>query len=109
MEESIKEIVEFIKNASPQVWAAAMRQVNIGIVQNLLGLLCAAFLYFAGKRISAKAVLHEDDDFLWHIGGCVVFAIAIIVVSCCIFNLVKLVGNPEYAAIEYLTELFKTK
>src|SRR3990167_10230393 len=106
MEESIKELIEFIKNISPQVWAILIKQVYVEAFQLILWFAAltssSAILFKLGKKFWAK---HEsidyDIDWVMVSGASYVLSAVIGFIGLAlIIEGISMLINPEYYAIK---------
>ena len=90
-------LIDFIKEANPEVWAAARRQVEVAIIQGgiFILLLLGGVIYCINKR---RTVDDETKTFLAVIAA--IFAVAGIVGAVMILGYIL---NPEYQAIRFLS------
>lgn len=103
MDEVLQELVQLMKDVSPDLWRIAMQQVKVTIF--LRGLVAAASLIFTIIGISCSIKCYNDDED--ELGQ---FFLAIFVVAV-VFTIafgVAIIGpavNPEYYAIKELLNL----
>lgn len=111
-EQIISELINFVKEASPELWRIAVRQSFVSAAQQ--GLACVGLLVAAiYSIIMNRRMLRNKDEDRYHstdyYAGAVVFGVlAFIFLFFFIMILGEVVGyvlNPEYYAIKSLTDL----
>ena len=100
MDEAILELVDFVKVASPVVWAAARQQVTVGICQGVLWIAIMLFM-FVGCVALYKHEEEEADDFFF-VGSIIVGFFMLILVLVVLTLLIGPIFNPDYYAIKAL-------
>lgn len=112
MEETlVQQLIEFVNEASPVLWAMAQRQVQASIVSHglWLGIICTITGFFGWlSRYCWNASEEEHTDSDWV--GMSVFCIVVTAAGCMVAvviltGLLNILISPEYAAIRYLLDL----
>lgn len=109
MEEALKQLIEFLKDASPHLWTVLLRQVYIEAAGQFawaagMGILCILLvkLGFHAKR------RHGDDEYsAWDIGMWLSWSIAGmigLVAFGLLISAVQWLANPEFYAIRYIIQ-----
>jgi uncharacterized membrane protein YidH (DUF202 family) len=109
MEELFLQLIEAIKQASPQVWATIAKQVRLEACSDLVWaavlILVSIALLFAAKWFWKK---HKEDEYGdWEQGTYLIApisVIALIIALCLLTSGIKGVINPEFYAIRYIIE-----
>ena len=105
----LSKLVEFVENASPVIWEAALKQVEVSIVRAsmwavVLTALAAALVYLTIR--AARYGLDEDDDFIFpaFLVGCLA-TVSTGAVILLVSDLVGYILNPTYYAIQNILSL----
>lgn len=110
MDETIKELIEFLKTASPELWRIAVKQVyvNLGLHVFSIVVFIALANFSARKLISMKDDVDEEILLVLSTFATVVFAAWGFI---CLFSsipyIINALINPEYLAIDVLTSIFR--
>lgn len=105
MEELLRELVEFVKTASPELWAILIKQVKVEAVTDAMWvgafLLCVWLLY---KFVIRRILMEEDDfdrnmelGFAW-----LVEASLLLTAFRFTIGIVRHLSNPEFYCIQYI-------
>lgn len=101
MEETLLQLVELLKDASPVVWQILIKQVYVDAIANLLWATTLIFAAFRMYKPAAKKWGEEEDNpeslILWLFSG--ICALAGMV---CLTDAVTHFLNPEFYAIQYI-------
>ena len=106
--ESLQELIEAVKFASPELWRIAMQQVQVKIWRTILAIVVALLGVIGFSWASVKVWKMFGDDitaapvlvFSW-----VFLIVSFVVVIRLLTDLIQYTLNPEYTAIQVLLEL----
>ena len=112
---TLSDLVEFIKGASPALWAIARQQVLTNTISCLLwlavsiGVVCACVTWFKwARKKGVEEGLHSTDlENYWFctwfaaVAGSVFALIALLLLS----TVIRMKINPDYYAIQVLSNL----
>ncbi len=118
MNEVLQQLLDFVKSASPQVWATLVRQVYVDAIMDIVWavilIAAAVFLYLLAKRCRAEQ--EETDSFssdeAWDMaaissyvgmGFCVLLTLVMLTAAMPRF------ANPEFYAIRWLASVLDSK
>ena len=109
MTELLKELIEFIKDASPQLWAILIKQVYVEAVSFLIwGIVLSVSVYFLVKFSNYCREQHKKDKYeMWDAGAvltCIVSIIAAPAALSFLISAMKWFSNPEFYAIRYILQ-----
>ena len=118
MDELIHELIALVQQTAPELWRIATRQVVARTVQCsvglFIGLLILWLCYVGYKKLrdykNSDKYNQFDDDMGVAMGFFIIGLVALfgaIYIACAINNLIGLLINPEYYAIEELLDLVK--
>ena len=122
MDELVNLLVELVKTATPVMWEAAYKQVNVKTIHEVLWIVGWIALFFGTRRASSyleKESQKEEDkshygQVSWkteqRIGSVALTACSFAVVLLALCNIGTIVGmliNPEYYAIKLLADLVR--
>lgn len=105
----LDQFVELIEKAAPKTWEIAMRQVTISAWVNCIT--AVTILVIVGTLtiwVLRKAVKDDWGNELWcglSAGGGVISTVMLILTIVNVVELVKVVYNPEYYAIQLITRM----
>jgi hypothetical protein len=110
IDETLQELIAFVKDASPMLWEAASQRVRVVIIADLsFAILLFAVSYAIYRRIVKMREVWEGDSY-----GGEKFALFIASIVCLtsigLFNLysgLMWAFSPQYATLHFLTELIK--
>lgn len=110
-EQALQQLIELIKNASPVVWQAIMKQVTANSFELLFWSLvsfCAMFIFLKLAAYGNKMKQEEKDD--WetpYLSGIFLAALCFTVASMFLIEVLERFYNPEFYAIRYILEQLK--
>ena len=109
MTELLKELVEYIKTASPQLWAILIKQAYVEAVGHLLWTMFLMGVTYALYRVGKwSQVKKENDEFSdWEyaaIFSYLVAGITFIIGFAFLVSTTKWFINPEFYAIRYILQ-----
>lgn len=122
----LNQLVQFVKDASPKVWAAAQHQVFAQVVNDVVQIILALILLVASIvgvvkfvklirwGLQGKGTSLTDNREGWQIIGGVGIAISLILalvalacISTIVSDLIQKLLAPDYATIQVLADLIK--
>lgn len=111
MQETLSQLIAWIREASPLVWGIAMRQVYVGVVMNFVWMAVfatgisalLALARYCRRGIAKRPEYHDEDWYTEGLWVSIILAIVsvfptVITLCCAISGLL----NPEWYAIELL-------
>jgi len=109
MDEILMELVEFLKNASPVVWSALIRQVYVEAFSKIAwGIGLAALCYISVKTTKYAYNKTKDDSYsMWELGGIFLAILSVVVGIWSFENFVEAVkwfANPDFYAIRFILQ-----
>lgn len=123
MEELLKELIEFVKSASPMVWTALIKQVYVYAIQNLVwGLLFLVasiasgrtMIFFINRWIAINKGMDDGESEYYHYSDVPTYVMGCSMASVCVFPLLVALAlgtilegasrliNPEFYAIQLI-------
>jgi len=110
MDRVLIELVEFVKNAAPAVWAIAVRQVYVRAWMNLAVSIVALVLFIVSSVYTKKLWLETKDLYYSEKEPLLAITVSLAIVTFLIFIFCGLASipyfiNPQYYAIQVLLEL----
>lgn len=108
LQDVLTQLVLFVEEAAPAVWAIAMKQVMVRTIKRIVWtILSAIAVPFLWKLAKHQRELHDDEFDLYDAG----YVLSLIAMAVCIIlgiaNGLAIIGyllNPEYYAIELLLQ-----
>lgn len=97
MEDTLKELLEILKNISPEIWAILIKQVYIEVLGKVLwGIVCAIGSYALVKRLRPKL----EGNLKWF---AIATGILLAMISFGLFlSALKWIVHPEFYALRFL-------
>lgn len=109
MTELLQELIEFLREASPMVWEAMVRQVYVEAAQNAIWTIASIVLMVWGYLTYMRGyTMHEEDEesdgeWIQFIGG-LILALGFVFTIITGFEAVVRLVNPNYYAIKLILE-----
>ena len=103
----IEEIMELLEPTAQKVWQLALRQIQVKLYGNLLGVLVSFVCGVVGYLCLRRGTQDKDDgtfyggDF-WYAAASASFIIAFFLFLGCLLSIIGYLVNPEWAAIQLL-------
>lgn len=115
IEQELIELIKQLKELSPVVWEAAMRQVQVDLYHNIFWLIAwVIILVTCGSqswKMAKVSWILEKDDYQGEVWGvvwpvlCLFTIIAVLFIAGTAYNILCYWLNPEWAAIQKILEL----
>ena len=113
MDEALNRLIDLMESTAPEVWMAAMKQVQAMIIQHACFasvsaiMLVASFVVFAYaiRRYSKVGLADQEDYALTAAVSCVAGIGSLIIMAYTLSKLAGLLIAPEYQAIQALIDL----
>ncbi len=114
VEKTLVEVIDFVKMTSPELWRIALQQAWAEtlsttyklLVWLMIDVLCVLATRIYSNKVKNGEMNHDDDGWLLLLIGTVSF-FSTIVAALLINDLIYLIINPEWYAIQNLIELVK--
>lgn len=110
MEESIKELIEFIKSIDPDVWEILLRQVYVQIFQGVFWAIATGSGSVASWKFAKKFYIKYKEEgtySTWDLGvgiGYLLSAVFGLISLALLSSSISMLINPEFYAIKLVLE-----